>query len=108
MGSLIKNLGGGRSRRPAATSPAARELVERVAARLFAPGIGAALGPTLGFGRTFLQGLFLAPLVVERALRGLDFAAALFEELGYRRRPAAGRTRTDIVQAIGLGTRASA
>ena len=38
-----------------------------------------------------MQGLFLAPLVVEQTLRGLDFAAALFEELGYRVDPQPGR-----------------
>ncbi|HEY6486386.1 MAG TPA: methionine gamma-lyase family protein [Candidatus Cybelea sp.] len=103
MGSLIKNLGG--SIAPAGAYIAGRrELVERVAARLYAPGLGAALGPTLGFGRAFFQGLFLAPSVVEASLRGLDFFAALFEALGYRVDPICGAKRTDIVQAIGLGT----
>jgi cystathionine beta-lyase family protein involved in aluminum resistance len=103
MGSLIKNLGG--SIAPAGAYVAGRdELVERVAARLYAPGLGAALGPTLGFGRAFIQGLFLAPLVVEQTLRGLDFIAALFDALGYGVDPVAGARRTDIVQAIRLGT----
>lgn len=103
MGSLIKNLGGALA--PAGGYVAGRaDVVERVAARLFAPGLGDALGPTLGFGRSFIQGLFLAPLVVEQTLRGLDFAAALFEELGYRVDPKPGVARTDIVQAIRLGT----
>ena len=103
MGSLIKNLGG--SIAPAGAYVAGDgELVERVAARLYAPGLGAALGPTLGFGRAFIQGLFLAPLVVEQTLRGLDFIAALFEALGYGVDPVAGARRSDIVQAIRLGT----
>jgi cystathionine beta-lyase family protein involved in aluminum resistance len=103
MGSLIKNLGG--SLAPAGGYVAGRaDLVERVAARLFAPGLGAALGPTLGFGRSLVQGLFIAPLVVEQCLRGLDFAAALFDELGYEVDPAPGAVRRDIVQAIRLGT----
>jgi cystathionine beta-lyase family protein involved in aluminum resistance len=103
MGSLIKNLGG--SIAPAGAYVAGRaELVERVAARLYAPGLGAALGPTLGFGRAFMQGLFLAPLVVEQTLRGLDFIAALFEALGYGVEPSAGARRSDIVQAIRLGS----
>ncbi len=103
MGSLIKNLGG--SVAPAGAYVAGRaELVDRVAARLFAPGLGAALGPTLGFGRSFVQGLFLAPLVVEQTLRGLDFTAALFGALGYDVEPAPGARRTDIVQAIRLGS----
>jgi cystathionine beta-lyase family protein involved in aluminum resistance len=102
MGSLIKNLGG--TLAPAGGYVAGRaDLVERVAARLYAPGLGAALGPTLGFGRDFIQGLFAAPLVVEQTLRGLDFAAALFAELGYAVDPQPGALRTDIVQAIRLG-----
>lgn len=103
MGSLIKNLGG--TLAPAGGYVAGRaDLVERVAARLYAPGLGDALGPTLGFGRNFIQGLFLAPLVVEQTLRGLDFAAALFAELGYAVDPQPGAPRTDIVQAIRLGS----
>jgi len=50
---------------------------------VFAPGIGAGLGPTLGFGRTLMQGLFYAPLVIGETLRGLDFAASLFARLGF-------------------------
>jgi cystathionine beta-lyase family protein involved in aluminum resistance len=101
MGSLIKNLGG--SLAPGGGYVAGRaDLVERMSARLYAPGLRDALGPTFGFGRAFIQGLFLAPLVVEQALRGLDFAAALFEGLGYGVDPLPGAVRTDIVQAIRL------
>lgn len=103
MGSLIKNLGG--SLAPAGAYIAGRaDIVERVAARIYAPGLGDALGPTLGLGRTLCQGLFLAPLIVEQTLRGLDFAAALFESLGYAVDPKPGARRTDIVQAIRLGS----
>lgn len=102
MGSLIKNLGG--TFAPAGGYVAGRaDLIERVAARHYAPGLRDALGPTLGFGRAFLQGLFIAPLIVEQTLRGLDFAAALFSELGYAVDPQPGAQRTDIVQAIRLG-----
>jgi cystathionine beta-lyase family protein involved in aluminum resistance len=104
-GSLIKNLGGGLA--PAGGYLAgSAETIERIAARVFAPGIGAGLGPTLGFGRALVQGLFYAPLVVAEALRGLDFAAALFAGLGFAVDPPAGELRTDIVQAIRLGSRA--
>ncbi len=106
MGSLIKNLGG--SIAPAGGYVAGRaDLVDRVASRIYAPGLGSALGPSLGFGRSFLQGLFFAPSVVEQCVRGLDFAAALFEELGYAVDPLPGTTRTDIVQAIRLGSQES-
>jgi cystathionine beta-lyase family protein involved in aluminum resistance len=104
MGSLIKNLGGGLA--PTGGYVAGRaDLVALVATRLYAPGLGDALGPTLGFGRAFIQGLFVAPLIVEQTLRGLDFAAALFDELGYEVDPLPGTRRTDIVQAIRLGNK---
>lgn len=102
MGSLIKNVGG--SLAPAGGYIAGRgDLLERIAARHYAPGLGDALGPTLGYGRAFIHGLFLAPAVVGAALRGLDFASALFAELGYPVDPQPGARRTDIVQAIRLG-----
>lgn len=101
-GSLIKNVGGGLA--PAGGYVIGRnELVERVAARLYAPGLRDGLGSTLGFGRALLQGLFAAPLLVSESLRGLDFAAALFGELGFEVDPLPGAPRTDTVQAITLG-----
>jgi cystathionine beta-lyase family protein involved in aluminum resistance len=103
MGSLVKNLGGGLA--PGGAYVAGRaDLVDRIAARHYAPGLGDALGPTFGFSRAFVQGLFNAPLVVAESLAGLDLAAALFAELGYAVDPAPGSERRDIVQAIRLGT----
>jgi cystathionine beta-lyase family protein involved in aluminum resistance len=103
MGSLIKNLGGGIA--PAGGYVAGRaEVVERVAARHYAPGLGDAVGPSLGYGRALVQGLFYAPLVVAECLAGLDFAAAFFAELGESVAPLPGAPRTDIVQAIRLGS----
>lgn len=102
-GSLIKNLGG--SLAPGGAYVAGRAgLVERVAARHYAPGLGAQVGSSLGFGRAFIQGLFQAPQIVSEALAGLDFAAALFEELGYSVDPRPCAPRYDIVQAIRVGT----
>jgi cystathionine beta-lyase family protein involved in aluminum resistance len=103
MGSLIKNLGGGLAPGGGYVAGTA-EVVERVAARLYAPGLGSALGPTLGFGRAFIQGLFQAPSIVAECLAGLDFAAALFSELGVAVDPLPGGPRHDIVQAIRLGS----
>jgi cystathionine beta-lyase family protein involved in aluminum resistance len=106
MGSLIKNLGG--SLAPGGGYVAGRaDLVERVAAYHYAPGLGAAVGSSLGFGRAFVQGLFFAPTVVGESLAGLDFVAALFDELGFRVDPQPGEERRDIVQAIRLGDVAS-
>lgn len=101
VGSLIKNVGGGLA--PTGGYVVGRgEIVERVAARLYAPGLRDALGSSLGFGRALLQGLFAAPAVVGESLRGLDFAAALFAELGFDVEPRPGAPRTDTVQAIAL------
>ena len=103
MGSLIKNLGGALA--PGGGYVIGRgEVVERIAARHYAPGLGDAVGPTLGFGRALVQGLFMAPLVVGECLAGLDLAAAVFAELGEPVDPHAGGARHDIVQAIGLGS----
>ncbi len=105
MGSLIKNVGGGLA--PGGGYVAGRaEVVERVAARHYAPGLGTAVGSSLGWGRSLLQGFFYAPLVVAESLAGLDVAAALFEELGFGVDPQPGGARHDIVQAIRLGTAA--
>ena len=102
IGSLIKNLGGGLA--PGGAYVAGRaDVIERIAAHHYAPGLGTSVGPYLGFGRALLQGLFYAPLVVGEALFGLDFAAALFDELGFSVDPAPGAARCDIVQAIRLG-----
>ncbi|HEY1727925.1 MAG TPA: methionine gamma-lyase family protein [Candidatus Baltobacteraceae bacterium] len=102
-GSLIKNIGGGLA--PAGGYVIGRkDVIERTAARLYAPGLRDALGSTLGFGRALLQGLFSAPALVGESLRGLDFAATLFSELGFEVEPRGGEPRTDMVQAITLGT----
>ena len=102
-GSLIKNAGGGIA--PTGGYVAGRrELVERAASRLIAPGIGTEVGANLGVNRLFLQGFFLAPHVTGEALRGAQFTAALFAELGFAVRPAFDAERYDLVQAVELGT----
>jgi len=106
VGSLIKNLGGCLA--PGGGYVAGRaDIVERVAVRHYAPGLGGRVGSSLGFGRELIQGLFQAPQVVAESLAGLDFAAALFAELGYSVDPLPGAERRDIVQAIRLGDSAS-
>ncbi len=100
-GSLIKNPGGGIA--PGGGYVAGRaDLVERAAARLTAPGIGAEVGSSLLGQRVFYQGLFMAPLVVQEALCGAVFTAAMFEALGFAASPSSTETRSDIVEAICL------
>ena len=60
VGSLIKNLGGGLA--PIGGYIVGRkDLIERCAVRLTAPGLGKEQGPTLGVNRSLYQGLFQAP-----------------------------------------------
>ena len=103
-GSLIKNPGGGIA--PTGGYIAGRaDLVDAAAVRLFAPGLGAAVGPTLVPARLFLQGLFLAPGAVSTALKVAIYAAAVFEALGYEVSPGPDEPRADIIQSITLGSR---
>lgn len=103
-GSLIKNPGGG-------IAPTGgylvgrRELIEAAAERLTAPGLGSHVGPTLGLARTMLQGLFLAPQVVSQAVAGAIFLACYFEHLGFAVSPRFNEPRSDIIQAVKLGSR---
>jgi len=106
VGSLIKNPGGG-------LAPiggyicGTRECVDRCAYRLSAPGLGQEVGANLGILPAFYQGFFLAPTVVAGALKGAVFAAHLYEGLGFRCIPTAGEPRSDIIQAVELGSEAA-
>ena len=83
VGSLIKNPGGGLA--PIGGYICGRkDLVERCAYRLSAPGLGQEVGANLGLMPAFYQGFFLAPTVTAGALKGAIFAANLYERLGFR------------------------
>jgi len=102
-GSLIKNPGGGLA--PTGGYVVGRKkLVEMAAHRLTAPGIGAEVGPTLGWQQQFFQGFYLAPHVVMEALRGAIWGALFFQKLGFEVYPAPLDRRTDIIQAVVLGS----
>jgi cystathionine beta-lyase family protein involved in aluminum resistance len=102
-GSLIKNLGG-------ALAPTGgylaggEEWIARAAARFSAPGIGGEQGPTLGLYRPLIQGLFQAPTIIGHALEGAVWAAHLLEQEGYEVEPRWNDPRTDLIQAIQLGS----
>ena len=51
-----------------------------------------------------LQGLFLAPQMVSEALIGADLVAGVFERLGFPVNPAPGAVRSDLIQAVRLGS----
>lgn len=102
-GSLIKNPGGGLALTGGYIA-GKKDLVEAASYRLTAPGMGDELGASLANHRHFFQGFFLAPHVVAQALKGAVFAAGLFQELGYRVWPSPEAKRSDIIQAVELGT----
>ncbi|MCE5343463.1 MAG: methionine gamma-lyase family protein [Eubacteriales bacterium] len=102
-GSLIKNPGGGLA--PTGGYVVGRkDLIERISYRLTAPGVGAEIGSYAAGYQSFYQGLFMAPHVVGQALRTATLAAAIFAQLGIRTTPNADEPRTDIIQALELGT----
>jgi len=103
VGSLIKNPGGGLAP-VGGYVVGGKKYIEAAASRLTAPGLGLEVGPSLGLTGVLMQGLFLAPQVVEASVRGAVLASAVFEKLGFPVLPRLDETRTDIVQAIKLGS----
>ncbi|MBW4696931.1 MAG: methionine gamma-lyase family protein [Aphanocapsa lilacina HA4352-LM1] len=102
-GSLIKNPGG--TIAPAGGYLAGKaEWVERACARLTAPGIGSEGGSSLDTNRLLMQGLFLAPQMVGEAVKGAHLASYIFSQLGYAVQPAPTDPRTDVIQALRLGS----
>lgn len=102
VGSLIKNLGGGIAPNGAYVA-GRKDLIELVAERLTAPGLGKEVGPTLGINKNILQGLFMAPSVVASSLKTAIFASRMLEKLGYKPEPLYNEKRADIVQTIEFG-----
>lgn len=103
IGSLIKNPGGAIARTGGYIA-GRRDLVELCSYRLTTPGTGKEIGCTLDELRNLYLGFFLAPTVVASALKTAVFAAALFEQLGYKAYPSALEERHDIIQALCLET----
>ncbi len=100
-GSLIKNLGG--TIVPTGGYVAGdSDLVEMACSRLTSPGIGSSAGINFGLGRLILQGLFLAPQMVQESLKGADMVAAVFQKLGFKVLPEPGTYRSDIIQSVRL------
>ncbi len=101
VGSLIKNAGGG-------LAPIGgyivgkKELVEKCAIRLTAPGLGKEAGATLGVTKALFQGLFYAPTVTAAAVKTAVYCAAVFKALGFEVMPEVDEERCDIVEAVTL------
>ena len=103
IGSLIKNPGGGIARTGGYIA-GQKELVERCANRLTAPGLGREVGCSLDQNKNMYMGLFYAPGVVASAVKTAVFAAELLGAMGYEVYPTAGQPRTDIIQSVVLGS----
>jgi len=102
-GSLIKNLGG--TIAPTGGYVAGRaELVEQACCRLTAPGIGGEGGTSFDLNRLLFQGLFLAPQMVAEALISSELIARVFSDLGFAVNPLPGGERSDVIQAVRLGS----
>ncbi len=100
-GSLIKNAGGSIARTGGYIAGKA-DLVELCAYRATTPGLGKEVGCTLGENRNMFMGIFHAPHVVGESLKAAVFAAALFENFGFKVTPASSESRHDIIQALCL------
>ncbi|MTI70254.1 MAG: hypothetical protein FH751_08385 [Firmicutes bacterium] len=98
-GSLIKNPGGGLGL-TGGYIVGNKDLVELVANRSTAPGIGKECGLTFGTTRNTLQGLFLAPNVVAQSLKGALLVAKAYKDLGYEIIPDINDKRGDIIQSV--------
>ena len=102
VGSLMKNLGGG----VASTGgyiAGNKDLINMVADRLTAPGIGKEQGANFNLNNSFFKGVFLAPNAVKNALKTAIFAAYMLEKLGFEEvSPKYNEERTDIIQTVGL------
>ena len=103
VGSLIKNPGGGLA--PIGGYICGRkDVVDRCAFRLSAPGLGQEVGANLGLMPALYQGFFLAPSVVSGAVKGAVFVAACYEKLGFTVVPSSKEARHDIIQYVELGS----
>lgn len=104
MGSLIKNPGAG----IASTGGyivGKQHIIDRVAAQLTAPGVGAEMGPTHDFLRPFYQSLFLAPHTVLQAVKASILASSVFAALGFQPSPSWDIPRSDLIVATQFGSR---
>jgi len=102
-GSLIKNPGGGLALTGGYIA-GRTDLIEDISYRMTAPGIGGECGLTFGQTRTMFQGLFIAPKTVNGAVKGAILCAQVFENLGFSVCPKPEDQRSDIIEAVRLGS----
>ena len=102
-GSLIKNPGGGLASTGGYVA-GRKDLVEKAAYRLNSVGLGKHVGATLDTNREILQGFFMAPHVVAESMITALFCGTVFKKLGFEVCPDVDEYRSDIIQAVKLGS----
>ncbi|WP_096440592.1 MULTISPECIES: methionine gamma-lyase family protein [Bacillaceae] len=98
-GSLIKNPGGGIVK-TGGYIVGKEQLINQCANRLAAPGIGKEGGASLYSLLEMYQGFFLAPHIVNQAVKGAMFTAKLLEGVGMATTPSWHTPRTDLIQSV--------
>lgn len=99
VGSLIKNLGGGICDN-GGYIVGRSDLIHLCAERLNVAGEAEEVGPSLGANKNILKGLYMAPRVVNSALKTSTLAAYLLEDMGYEVSPRWNEEKADIVLTI--------
>ena len=103
VGSLMKNLGGGVAS-SGGYMVGTTDIIEQIAERLTAPGVGKSMGANFNQNLPFYKGLYLAPNAVKNALKTAVFASYMLEKLGFEGvSPTYLEERTDIIQTVRLG-----
>jgi cystathionine beta-lyase family protein involved in aluminum resistance len=102
VGSLMKNLGGGIAS-SGGYMVGTFDIIEQIAERLTAPGVGKSMGANFNQNLQFFKGLFMAPSAVRNALKTAVFTAYMLKNLGFDGiDPAFDEDRTDIIQTVAL------
>lgn len=100
-GSLIKNPGGSLAL-SGGYIVGHKTLIDLISYRLTCPGIGGECGLTFDQTRRILQGIFMAPQIVNGAIKGAILCGQVYEDLGFEVCPKASDKRSDIIQSIKL------
>ena len=99
VGSLIKNPGGGIA--PTGGYICGKNsLIDKIANRLTAPGVGVEVGSYQSGYRDYFQGFFMAPHIVGEALKSSILFATLYEKLGFEVLSPKNGTMSDIICSI--------
>lgn len=104
MGSLIKNAGGGIASNGGYII-GKKDLVELASFRLNTPGQGKEVGPSLGYNKNILQGLYMGPNATASSLKTGIYASYELGKLGFNTKPLYNEERYDIVTLIEFNDR---